>query len=104
MDTTALAIFRYLLSLVSTTQNATLDSGGGFMPVVIERIGADTYSIAHYGQQNGDLMADPELTFRGDGTPLTYQNDYVGIYTETCDVEFVNLWMRNIAEQQGIKL
>jgi len=72
MDTTALAIFRYLLSLVSTTQNAKLDSGGGFMPVVIERIGADTYSIAHYGQQNGDLMADPEMTFRGDGTPLTY--------------------------------
>ena len=49
-------------------------------------------------------MADPEMTFRGDGTPLSYRNDYVGAYTETCDVEFVNLWMRNIAQQQGIKL
>ena len=53
----------------------------------LSRIGPDTYSIAHYGQQNGDLMADPEMTFRGDGTPLTYRNDYVGAYTGTCDVE-----------------
>ena len=38
------------------------------MPVYIELIGRiDNYnffSLAHYGQQNGDAMRDPEMLFR----------------------------------------
>lgn len=45
------------------------------------------YSVAHYGEQNGDLMRDPDVTMGVDreaGTvePLTYQNDYIGRYWE----------------------
>ena len=39
-----------------------------YMPVVVELVGdikgyGKVISIAHYGEQNGDLMADPEMTF-----------------------------------------
>jgi hypothetical protein len=42
--------------------------------------------VAHYGEQNGDLMRDPEICFVvSDGvdglanwTPLYFRNDYVG--------------------------
>ena len=63
----------------------------GFMPLVCERLyqdGATTfYSLTHYGEQNGDAMADPDMQIRVDpaaGTvePLTFQNDYMGIYQE----------------------
>lgn len=49
--------------------------------------GRPVYSVAHYGEQNGDLMRDPDVTMGVDreaGTvePLTYQNDYIGRYWE----------------------
>lgn len=63
----------------------------GFMPLSVEEIGSsgDRYrlvSLCHYGEQNGDLMRDPDLVFMftdlPDGTaaePVSYRNDYVGI-------------------------
>ena len=38
------------------------------MPVVVEKVGrlpgyGEIISIAHYEEQNGDLMADPEMEF-----------------------------------------
>lgn len=63
---------------------------GGYMPFSVEYLGyehhgAPVFALAHYGELNGDLMADPDMTVAVDekaGTvePLTYQNDYVGIY------------------------
>lgn len=35
----------------------------GFMPLVIETIGRNQFSVAHYYEQNGDLIADPEVIF-----------------------------------------
>jgi hypothetical protein len=40
----------------------------GFMRLVIEHIGhgpsgGELVSVAHYGEQNGDLMRDPEIVF-----------------------------------------
>lgn len=37
--------------------------GGAYMPLCVEIIGPNAISIAHYGKQNGDLMADPEVVF-----------------------------------------
>ena len=64
-----------------------------FMRLVIEVIGgpylngAYELSIAHYSEQNGDAMRDPEITFlvvpSAEGTkwtPLTYENSYLGAY------------------------
>ena len=44
------------------------NAAGAFMPLVVEKImdqpGFEAvYSLAHYGKLNGDLMADPEMTF-----------------------------------------
>ena len=62
----------------------------GYMDLCIEALGYNdhegrpVYSVAHYGEQNGDLMRDPDVTMGVDreaGTvePLTYQNDYIAV-------------------------
>ena len=70
-----------------------------FMRLVIEVIGgpypngAYELSIAHYSEQNGDAMRDPEITFlvlpSAEGTtwtPLTYENSYLGAYQVVAEV------------------
>ena len=66
----------------------------GYMPLSIEAIGTSTDSnrliaICHYGEQNGDLMRDPEMVFElfthGEASaaePLSFQNDYMGVFQE----------------------
>ena len=34
---------------------------GSFMPCVVEWIGPNRYSVAHYFRQNGDAVADPDM-------------------------------------------
>ena len=104
----------------------------GFMDLVIENLERretflgspmDVYSIAHYGEQNGDLMADPDIEFGvindGERTrviPMTFQNDYMAIYQQVFHYssvkgwtfsnrllidldEFLYEWLKNIKEQ-----
>lgn len=98
----------------------------GFMDLVVEKLyyndyeGNPVYSISHYGIQNGDLMADPDVTFSisreaGNLMPLTYRNDYMGIDQQIfkqkdgktlysprmlIDIdEFMYLWRKNILAQ-----
>ena len=63
----------------------------GYMDLVIENLyctdyaGRAVYSISHYGEQNGDLMADPDMEIAvdfsaGTITPRTFRNDYMGLY------------------------
>lgn len=103
----------------------------GFMPLVFEYLhyndykGRPVYSMTHYGEQNGDAMCDPDLTFSVDseaGTiePQTFQNDYMGLYQRVykqddegrtlysrrlrIDLdEFLWQWLKNIA-MQGYQL
>ena len=62
-----------------------------YMPLIIEALdepgpcGLPALSIAHYGEQNGDLMRDPEMCFElsfaggiADLNPFYYRNDYIG--------------------------
>jgi hypothetical protein len=62
----------------------------GFMPLSIEDIGRSgegnrLVSLCHYGQQNGDMMRDPDMVFMfhdlPDGPaaePISFRNDYMG--------------------------
>ena len=61
-----------------------------YMPLVIEAIGSGpmglpALSVAHYGEQNGDLMRDPEMCFElgfAGGphlNPWYYRNDYMAV-------------------------
>ena len=113
-------------------EHRKLDNEPGlYMPCSIEVIGkGEDYTIisfSHYGEQNGDLMADPDMTFlvmAGVVTqytiyPMTFRNDYLGIYQESIEIDedgrklikpkqqrdhtqFANTWMNNIVRQQGI--
>lgn len=101
----------------------------GFMPLVVEKLyddkdGRTVYSMTHYGEQNGDLMADPDMMLKVDHAaqtvePLTFQNDYLGIFQEVYIErngqrlysprlrsqldDFLRQWLKNI-EMQGYKL
>lgn len=91
-------------------------------------------SFAHYYEQNGDLMQDPEVMFfvmdqRTEDDrdinklrvyPMCYQQANLSIYDEFLKVEngvtliapkrqrsccqFVNMWLQNVKDQQNIKL
>jgi len=64
-----------------------------YMVLVIEAtpepgpLGVPAISIAHYGEQNGDLMREPEMCFElsnplGMGwilSPFYFRNDYLGV-------------------------
>lgn len=104
-----------------------------YMPLTIELVqdgvrgcpeGTIILSIAHYGQMNGDLMADPEMTFLvcdNEKTryirPLSWTNHYAGRHDECAAwaedgsikgwynrrldsmLSFSNMWMRNVKTQ-----
>lgn len=125
LDKKASEILQKLLVL----QKSKIDnSNGTYMPVHIEIIErADKYdriSLAHYGEQNGDAMRDPEMLFalHKDSLqfiPYYYRNDYMGVeqYSVKWTAEgvllnrrlqadhttFANQWLRNIAAQQHIR-
>ena len=75
-------------------QSAVRITVSGFMPLSVEEIGVDgeghrLVSLCHYGEQNGDLMRDPDLVFMFQdaphGTiaePVSFRNDYVGLDQE----------------------
>jgi hypothetical protein len=101
-----------------------VDRGIGFMPVHVEclhRSGLGLlYSVAHYYEQNGDLVPDPDVVFvraAAGWSPVSFQNSIayrvaVRVHDDgTIEVDekeqrdlvsFCNLWMRNIKEQQGL--
>jgi hypothetical protein len=100
-----------------------------YMALVIEAtpepgpLGLPAISIAHYGEQNGDLMRDPEMCFEvGKATgarlildPYYFRNDYMGTEQWSRDIvrghyialpdlhkqheRFAALWNRNLRLQ-----
>ena len=101
------------------------NANGAFMPVVVEQVGKNQISIAHYYEQNGDLMADPEIVFLK--KEYSYGVEYYPIYEKmsgfASEVELVTFenskpklisnlqkgaasfctnWMRAIKAQQNI--
>ena len=77
-----------------------------YMTLVIEATGESgtmgfpVLSVAHYGEQNGDLMRDPKMCFEIGSNdepnldPFYFRNDYMG----------VEQWSRNRALGQYIAL
>ena len=113
-----------LLEAFNTSQDFHLKiENSPWMPLVIERHG-DEISVAHYGELNGDLIRDPECTFRLDWTPTSITQDPVGRYAEVFPIidgqqmvrpkllrelkSFASLWARNLKEQgfagNGVKV
>jgi hypothetical protein len=118
-----------------TARSAIKVKSEGFMDLCIECIGASPHgeglvqiSVCHYGEQNGDLMRDPDMVFdvnpsddaqlgwcSGNWRPVSFRNDYVGVYQEAMSVDdgkvmvrprlvkelkaFANIWDKNIKQQ-----
>ena len=102
---------------------------GHFMAVSVEIIGSSglgpLVSVAHYYEQNGDLMRDPDVVFLIGADrhvyPISFRQDNLGINLESAYVEdgvwkvrvkmqaqlcsFCTQWMRNVDDQQqlGVK-
>ncbi len=86
----------------------------GYEDLVVEAIGGEEYSIAHYYDQNGDSMRDPEVTFTVDQEnksihPASFLQDGIGVYYETADAApamvrdlkgFMVQWFTNIKNQK----
>ena len=82
-----------LLTLLGTDTAVRL-TVPGFMPLSVEDIGQSgdgkrLISLCHYGEQNGDLMRDPDMVFEihawadaSAAEPLSFQNDYMGLFQE----------------------
>ena len=126
----ASAILDKIIACANNETHVKIDKAEGtYMPVIFERL-ADVeiqnlgickhYSIAHYYEQNGDLMADPEMCilevcsghriayyFRQDGTgteitAIGFKNGRQIMPLINDSNEFFNVWMQNIEFQQGL--
>ena len=101
----------------------------GYMPLSVEEIGIDgeghrLVSLCHYGEQNGDLMRDPDIVFMFQDAPygpiaepVSFRNDYPGLDQEVYRYdeagkrthldttlksqlrEFARIWFANLNEQ-----
>jgi len=99
-----------------TEQHVKIENGS-FMDLTVEKIGNNEISICHYGEQNGDLMRDPEMIVKiyPDlfAVEATYsRNDYIGteqfVYPtkETVNLrlkkelnKFLGTWLNNLRKQ-----
>lgn len=119
-----------LMNLMSEDHYARIDnSNGAFMAVSVEGISENEkylqISVAHYYEQNGDLMADPEMIFiyvkaKGSFIPCYYKQDGIllseeeSVRFENGEIKayrkamqeshciFANIWMKNIKYQQNL--
>lgn len=101
----------------------------GFMLLSVEDIGRSgegnrLVSLCHYGEQNGDLMRDPDIVFMfhehgGDtfAEPVSFRNDYMAICQEVYNYDdngkrthvkpslkrelkdFASTWFKNLRAQ-----
>ena len=97
--------FASVLNQLLGTDTAVRITVDGYMPLSLEHIGQSAQgnrliAISHTGEQNGDLMRDPEMVFEIHASidpslpalataapdpvaePLSFQNDYVGLFQE----------------------
>lgn len=94
---------------------------GSYMPVHVDRLTENRYSVAHYYRQNGDSVCDPDgefLKVEGGWLPVALQL-CTGHYSRCLELEgdtvtgyrpgllrelrsFCTTWMRNIRSQQDL--
>lgn len=130
LDRRASQILDALTAGLPVGEARKIENSKGYMAVHVERLSEWQFSIAHYGEANGDLVADPDVVFlrlrakhgrtAGVWTPVEITQGWVGRYTSVLEFDdagsvrvtdvynardiasFANDWMRNIESQQGV--
>ena len=131
------AVFMKLLEMTEDNYLKLDNAPRSFLPVSFEILGKsaelrgvrfDIVSMAHYYVQNGDLMADPEMTFLCAKVNRdfmifagSYRQDGLGINQESIrytqedgwrynkilqaeHTQFAGMWLKNIKEQQNLEM
>ena len=101
-----------------------ISNSKAYLPLSVERLYEDRYSMAHYVEQGGDLIADPDMELyrdkHGNWYPVAIQQ-LLGTYTMAITEfdengepakfnyrayndlrSFLSMWLRNLREQQGL--
>lgn len=128
-------VFTKIVELLNGERHIKIQSSG-FMDLCVNRLDTDiqtpfgkvtVYSLAHYYEQDGDLMSDPDMTFIYQDLrtpenmdwellrilPQSFTNSSTGTYDEAIDLEnnrlyphilsslcsFANFWFANISQQ-----
>ena len=120
LDANATQILTQLVHGLEPGENRKVHTNPTFMATDVERLNRRHFSVAHYFEQNGDLVPDPDVVFvrhAGGWSPLSFQD--ARAYREAVSFEadgtievyareqrrlvvFCNLWLRNIQEQQAL--
>lgn len=124
-------IFHYLIEGLKEPGDARKidNTDGTYMPVSVDFVWWNDHgkiiAVAHNYIQNGDVMADPDMTFlvteEQEIYPMTFQQDNLALYQQAIEAHdgeslqydkklqadltsFANQWMQNIKDQQDLKL
>ena len=129
----AYEIFKYLTDVARRSEGGAVEftRSSEFMPLHVEVFlkipeTEELVSMAHYGEQNGDAMRDPEMTFyhdraEGKAYAMTFRDDYARTWEVSIKEDdngrpwkvapsrqrqhtaFAEVWIKNIKRQQRIK-
>jgi len=128
LNAQATATLKKMVALMEDGYIKIDNTNGSFMPVSVEQIFENEkykqISIAHYYEQEGDLLADPEMVFiYSKALDVFYasyfKQDNLGIEEDSIIMEqgeikgyrarmqknhneFANLWLKNIKHQQNL--
>jgi len=128
LNAKATATLKKMVALMENGYVKIDNTNGSFMPVSVEQIFENEkfkqISIAHYYEQNGDLMADPEMVLIYSKTldvffPSYFKQDSIGMEEDSIIMEngeikgyyakkqadhtsFANMWLKNIKLQQKL--
>lgn len=120
-------VYPFIQGMGESDNYRRFEAGECYDPFVVEytyqedRHGNPIFSLAHYYEQNGDLMQDPEMEIAVDFQneevePLTYQLDALGVYQTVYKTingklyiserlrreldDFLRQWLKNVLNQQ----
>jgi hypothetical protein len=123
----AAAILNTLTADMEVGQSRQIGAKGDtYMPVHVGRLTENRFSVAHYFEQNGDLMSDPDIEYHrfetGDWAPVNHTLSSLGVFRRALEFNdagevtgiwrrtlkdlcsFTTVWMSNIKSQQdGLK-
>lgn len=108
--------YTFLKEATSDFSNDVVLKSTWFMDLHIEVLGNNKVSVAHYYEQNWDLVPDPDIVFKLDNwsaTPISFRNQFCDY--DISDIrnqmqlkralgleKFTRIWFRNLKAQKFI--